>query len=460
MGGSWYDFLRLPDLAQRFEMVTVWPPFFRVNTDTQPSVAALLKELGLSVFPQYHEGRSVIQLEAASSVRTYSGDIPSLSISSLLDVHRAISSIERKCRTVPTDDPMKAKSAYKWDAITLAEWGRRTLWTREAKMMFDIAVRTVLGVESEDISFLWFLFYCHAGKGMGSLLEVKGAQKQRLHAGTQAISEKMAEELTQSRVVLSSAVQAIDQTSDDGTIRIFTNASRNPYKARAVIFSAPPSQYARIKWTPALPASKLQFFQKSGAMGYYTKVEGSGHLNLLSFWPELTVPSAHRHHTGRTWSEEPASTRRDQVLTHLRTLTGDDERALHPTEYLEQDWSREEYIAGCPVASMAAGLLTSFGDEIRRPLGRVHFAGTETATEWCGYMDGAVGSGVRAAREVVNVLKGVGPDNPKLGKAESRETRRKGAVSVSFGWTPWFLGIGVFVVAYFAESTMRTRSDV
>ena len=36
---------------------------------------------------------------------------------------------------------------------------------------------------------------------------------------------------------------------------------------------------------------------------------------------------------------------------------------------------------------------------------RVHFGGTETATSWIGYMDGAVQSGVRAALEVLNVLK-------------------------------------------------------
>lgn len=37
---------------------------------------------------------------------------------------------------------------------------------------------------------------------------------------------------------------------------------------------------------------------------------------------------------------------------------------------------------------------------LREPVGKLYFAGTETATEWSGYMEGAVQAGERAAREV------------------------------------------------------------
>lgn len=37
---------------------------------------------------------------------------------------------------------------------------------------------------------------------------------------------------------------------------------------------------------------------------------------------------------------------------------------------------------------------------LRQPFDRLYFAGTETATEWSGYMEGAVQAGERAAREV------------------------------------------------------------
>lgn len=44
---------------------------------------------------------------------------------------------------------------------------------------------------------------------------------------------------------------------------------------------------------------------------------------------------------------------------------------------------------------------------IRKPIGKLHFAGTETATKWSGYMDGAIDAGERAAREVSVIYKWV-----------------------------------------------------
>jgi monoamine oxidase len=46
----------------------------------------------------------------------------------------------------------------------------------------------------------------------------------------------------------------------------------------------------------------------------------------------------------------------------------------------------------------------AYGSTIREPHGRVHWAGTETATYWAGYMDGAVRAGERAAAEVAKLV--------------------------------------------------------
>jgi monoamine oxidase len=76
-------------------------------------------------------------------------------------------------------------------------------------------------------------------------------------------------------------------------------------------------------------------------------------------------------------------------------------RAAQPDDYVEQDWSAEEWTRGCYGAHMPPGVLTQFGPVLREPVGRIHWAGTETATEWSGYMDGALTSGERAAAEVL-----------------------------------------------------------
>ena len=77
------------------------------------------------------------------------------------------------------------------------------------------------------------------------------------------------------------------------------------------------------------------------------------------------------------------------------------DRARSPKAYVEEDWSAEQWTRGCYAGYLPPGVLTAYGDAIRAPIGRIHWAGTETATEWNGYMDGAVQSGQRAAREVL-----------------------------------------------------------
>ena len=90
------------------------------------------------------------------------------------------------------------------------------------------------------------------------------------------------------------------------------------------------------------------------------------------------------------------------VIAQLVRWFGDD--AAHPTAVVATDWSAEPWSRGCPVAVMAPGALTTAGTTLRQPLGRVCFAGTETAVEWTGYLEGALESGERAAREVLRVI--------------------------------------------------------
>jgi monoamine oxidase len=91
------------------------------------------------------------------------------------------------------------------------------------------------------------------------------------------------------------------------------------------------------------------------------------------------------------------------VLDGLAQCFGDEAR--HPIAYLEQDWLREPYIAGCE-SPRPPGLPTLYTSAVVDPIDRIHWAGTETSAIWDGYMDGAVRAGERAAREVVAGLDG------------------------------------------------------
>jgi monoamine oxidase len=101
----------------------------------------------------------------------------------------------------------------------------------------------------------------------------------------------------------------------------------------------------------------------------------------------------------RVFGRLDAAERRRAVLASLGGYLGP--RAAQPVDYVEQDWSAEQWTRGCYGAHMPPGAITRFGPVLREPVGRIHWAGTETATEWSGYMDGALTSGERAAAEVL-----------------------------------------------------------
>eukprot|EP01097_Dermamoeba_algensis_P008311 TRINITY_DN5484_c0_g1_i1.p1 TRINITY_DN5484_c0_g1~~TRINITY_DN5484_c0_g1_i1.p1 ORF type:complete len:189 (-),score=36.34 TRINITY_DN5484_c0_g1_i1:159-725(-) len=86
------------------------------------------------------------------------------------------------------------------------------------------------------------------------------------------------------------------------------------------------------------------------------------------------------------------------IIKQLVDLYGPD--AAKVKKIILKDWSLESYSRGCYVGVMPSGMLTTFGKALREPVGRIHWAGTETATEWIGYMEGAIVSGIRAAKEV------------------------------------------------------------
>ena len=62
----------------------------------------------------------------------------------------------------------------------------------------------------------------------------------------------------------------------------------------------------------------------------------------------------------------------------------DSEEALHPYHYVDRNWPAEKYSGGCYVSIMPCGVMTNYCKVLRKPIGRVYFAGTETATVWAG----------------------------------------------------------------------------
>jgi monoamine oxidase len=385
----------------------------------QKRVNALVDELGLQTFPTYNEGKKVLELEG--KVTTYKRSIPSISIPHLIQLSGALSYLDRVRKKVSPPSPMTAEGAAELDGETLETWRSRFVKSTKVTAVMDAAVRTVFGAEAVDLSALYFLMYVNAGGGFMKLVEVEGgAQQDRLIGGAQTLSEGIAKELGES-VVLDTPVRKLVQ----GKEGVDVVCDGRTFEARLAIVAVPPALAGRIDYEPMVSVARDQVTQRF-AMGATVKVLVTYE---FAFWRKsgfsgevvssdgpLSTVFDNTSHDGRQaalvgfivgaqarqWSSQPMADRQRRVIGALTRYFGDD--AKNFTDYHELDWGQEEWSRGCPVGGLPPGVLTHSHAHLRKPEGRIHWAGTEAATEWMGYMEGALQSGERAADEVLRRL--------------------------------------------------------
>jgi monoamine oxidase len=387
---------------------------------TQHRVLALIRELGLQTYPTHIDGRHIAELGGARS--EYTGSIPRLDPVTLADIVRARSRLDRMAAAIPPGDPWRAADSERLDGQTFQTWLRRTARTRNGRAYFRSVTEAVFAAGPEDLSALWAGFYIGAAGGLDALIDTAGgAQQDRVVGGAQAIATEMAAELGE-RVMLGRPVTGIEW--DDTGARVL--AGGMAVRARHVVVAVPPPLAARIRYSPGLPGDRDQLLQRL-PMGRVIKVNvvyedpfwrtdgWSGQANSTSRplgtvfdntphsktpdsgTPGVLVGFLEGRHADAGARLDPAD-RRARVVDDLVGYFGP--RARHPIDVIEHDWAEEEYSRGCYGAFAAPGTLTRFGPHLRRPVGPLHWAGTETATRWAGYMDGAVESGQRVAGEI------------------------------------------------------------
>jgi monoamine oxidase len=382
---------------------------------TQDRVLALAEELGVGLFPTYEEGEHFLSVNGA--VKRYGGEDFALPENALADIGETQQRLEEMASTIPLDEPWRAAEAAIWDAQTLDAWLVANAKTETGLGYWRTMVPALFSAETTEMSLLHFLFYCRSGGTIDRLVDTHGgAQESRLVGGSQQLALRLAEWLGDA-VRLGVPVSAIRQ--DDGGVEV-THDGGGVRAGRAIV-ALPPTLAGRIRYSPALPPLRDQLTQQV-PMGYVTKVqtaypepfwraEGlSG--SALSLDDEVSVifdnsppdlscgvllgflEGAHARRIGKLPPEE----RKELVLSRFAKFFGP--RAADPDEYVERDWAAEEWSRGCYGGRFGTGVWTSYGEALREPVGRIHWAGTETAEVWNGYMDGAVRSGERAAREV------------------------------------------------------------
>jgi monoamine oxidase len=386
---------------------------------TQDRVLSLAAELGAELFPTFDSGDSLVSIEGQT--RRFSDDSFGLPDEAREEVELTQKTLEEMALTVPLLDPWTAPEATRWDRQTVETWIEDNVRTPEARDFWRLLVAAVFAAESWDISLLHFLFYVHSGGLIDRLISTAGgAQESRIIGGSQILAKRLADRLGDA-VRLSSPVGEIVQTADGAEVV----AGGTTIRSRRVAVAIPPALAARIRYSPALSPLRDQLTQKM-PMGYVIKCMAMypepfwREEGLSGFAVDLADPVGvifdnsppdagygvllcfveGRH--GRILGELPAEGRKAVVIAALERFFGP--RAADPIDYVDQNWAAEEWTRGCYGAHLAPGAWTQFGKALRRPCGMIHWAGTETSDVWNGYMEGAIRSGKRVAREIFDAL--------------------------------------------------------
>lgn len=382
----------------------------------QRALGAELDRFGLRTIDQFGHGRTQISLRG--TLGRYFGTTPKLGPVAVADVAQALLRFERLAKRVDLEAPWATANADRLDSQTFETWIRRNARSSKGRDFFGIACEAVFATTASNISLLHALFYSRSGVGFEHLISTEnGAQHARVDGGMQQVALRLAEGLA-GLVHLEEPVAAIDH----GPGRVQVTTTRATYGARRVIVAVPPTLAGRITYTPAMPAVRdsltqrsphgsvikchavydRPFWREAGLSG-----EAAGDTAPVKVIFDATPPGADQPGVllafiegadGLALSAAPAAARRDAVTEVLAHYFG--AAARTPIAFIERDWSLEEWTRGCYGAHLPPGAWTQVGAALREPIGPIHWAGTETAVRWCGYIDGAITSGERASRAV------------------------------------------------------------
>ncbi len=388
---------------------------------TQDRIYALAREFGVETFKTYEEGKSTQFFRG--KVKRYTGLIPPLPIGALLSLDAAIKKFNKVAKTINLSEPWTTPNARHFDSMTLASWMNGQMRFDVAQQFFRVAAEAIWATDPAEISMLHALFYAKSGRDLDTLMNIKnGAQEERFVGGAQTTADRMAATFSD-RIVFNTPVTAISQ--DSSQVSIVTKHAN--YTARRVIVTIPPTLQSRIDFQPLLPAQRAQLIQRM-PMGSVWKCYAiyekpfwrEQGLNGIAATPDgyVTVTFDNSPRVGsdkdrsqgvlmgfvlgnqaKEFSGFPEKQRRDTTLNAFATFFG--EQALAPVRYLDHSFMNEEWSRGCYAGVMGPGVWTTLGHVLREPVGRIHWAGTETSDVWNGYIDGAVRSGERVAKEIM-----------------------------------------------------------
>lgn len=378
--------------------------------DSQPRISALVDEVGLTRVSPHNAGKSAFLMSPSTNPVFKSGDGLPLSLIGKLDMLVSAWRLNCKLRTFRHD--------IEWlDSLAASEFLRKMSFTRQSADFLANYIEGEMCVSLQDLSAYELLDQLAS---VGGLDGEGGSAQWYLAEGTEPLAQHLANQLGD-RLVLNAPVVKIEQKNE----WVSTDTETGTYRGRHVIIALPPQLYGSIGLLPSLPEERRRvildyqcgnvvktilvfaspWWRDLGASGrvfsvgsiFNAVVDGSpadGHLGILVLFSSAT--SAVR--ISRLTAEND---RIAHAFEWLKTLSGSS--VPQPIAAHSIDWNGDSFSLGGYASRRGKGAWCAVPD-LFAPSNRVHFAGTETATEWRSFMEGALQSAERVTAEVLAAL--------------------------------------------------------
>ncbi len=372
----------------------------------------LLSQFGLKTVKTYGKGKTVYHWKG----KITASHIPPLSISGIVDLLQFTKKLNNISQQINPYTPWESPIAKDIDKYTMERFLYENMFTTSGRKYYKFLLAKMLCAHSHEVSALDVLWCIRTA---GSVQRIRDSESAWIKDGAGTLIQKMAEQINP-KIYYQNPVNTI--TYNNHSAVVYTTEDQC-WKSKRVILAIPPNLQSRIAFDPPLPALRAQLIERVG-LPSVTKIIL---IYERPFWREKGLSGVIYSESSlisETIDSSPEDSRRG-VLTVL--VTGESARkpnistekvvaalvqflgleAAKPLQVFQENWSDQPWTRGGYGVHFAPGVLTSFGSVLLKPIASLHWAGTETATKWRLFMEGAVQSGERVAKEVIACLNSI-----------------------------------------------------
>ena len=329
------------------------------------------------------------------------GSLPPLSVTEALAAVRALRGLARRARSVPPDEPWRAPGAAELDSRSAREWLEERSGGGRAYRLIAALLEGLATVRLEQLSLLHVLWWI--ARPGGPIAAMRDVNAMRPSGGAQELSRRLAARLREP-VRLSTPVRGVRQL--DGGALLVEGRGGAQWRTRCAVVCVPLPAVEAIAFDPPLDDAQRALHREL-RFGRATSVVVAGEgpprarHGLVVGGDELPLAWRAGHGAKGLFLGEDGEEGTPALAGRLARAFG---LSAPPAETEAVRWAQEPFVGGTYVA-FAPGQLVRHGPHLRRPHGRVHFAGAERSS-WPDSMEGALESGTLAADRVAAALRG------------------------------------------------------